>query len=64
MILTSEVTVTIKSEDRTFKEKFVIYDKIELTLDCPILKACVDTAKQSFKGNPDEIIVKVTAAYE
>ena len=64
MNLTTEITITLKDAERTFKEKFVLYDKVMMTLDCPILQACVEKAKEGFKGNPTEILVKATASYE
>ena len=64
MNLTTEITVTLKDEERTYKEKFILYDLVMFTTDCPILKACVEKAKEGFKGNPDEILVKATAVYE
>lgn len=64
MNLTTEVTITLKDQERTYKEKFIMYDTVTFTEDCPNLKACVEKAKEGFKGNPDEILVKATAAYE
>jgi hypothetical protein len=64
MNLTTEITVTLKDSERTYKEKFLIYDRIMMSLDCPVLKACVEKAKQGFKGDPIDILVKATASYE
>lgn len=62
MSLTTEVTVTIKGEDCTYKEKFLVYETVTFSLDCPILSACVEKAKQGFRGEPEDIIIKATAS--
>ena len=64
MILTSEITITLKDDERTYKEKFLIYEAFAFRTDDPILNSCIEKAKQGFKGEPSEVIIKVTAAYE
>lgn len=64
MNLTTEITVTLKDDERTYKEKFLIYEVFSFHTDDSILKACVEKAKQGFKGEPSEIKIKATAAYE
>ena len=64
MNLTTEITVTLKGDDRTYKEKFLIYERFSFSLDCPVLKACVEKAKQGFKGEPLDILIKATASYD
>ena len=64
MNLTTEITVTLKDDERTYKEKFLVYEKVTFDRNCPILKACIEKAKQGFRGEPEDIIIKATAAYE
>ena len=64
MNLTSEITVVLKDEERSYKEKFLIYDLVKLSLDCPVLKSCVDKAKQGFNGDPIDIDIKIKTSYQ
>jgi len=53
-----ELTVTIKGEDSTFKQKFLIYDPVTMTRDDPIIKDCIETALDSAKITPESIKIK------
>lgn len=64
MILVTEIVVTLKTDDATYKEKFLCYDAVSFTLEDMALKNCVEKAKESFKGEIKEIIVKATASYQ
>ena len=59
----SEVTVTIKSEDATFKKKFLCYEELTVTQDCMALSKMVNEALGEFKGTAEEILVKITARW-
>ena len=60
----SEVTVTLKGEDSTFKKNFLCYEEIRLSMECPHLREMVNQTRMEFKGEPEEAIVKVTFRYE
>lgn len=57
----SEVTVTIKGDDSIFKKKFLCYEEIRINHECSELKKMVDQSRFEFKGEPEEIIIKITA---
>ena len=59
----SEVTVTIKGEDSTFKKKFLCYEQLTLSQECMELNRMVDQTLSEFKGTPDEVIIKITAKW-
>lgn len=60
----SEVTITVKGEDTTFKKKFNCYDE-EISIN-PIsseLNKMVDAAKWEFKGEPEEIKFNISGYF-
>ena len=58
--MSTEISVVIKDEDRTFRRKFLVYEPIELSGKCVQLQEMVQTTIDEFKGSPDEIVVKAT----
>lgn len=60
--MVTEVTIRIKDEDSTFRQKFLMHSDTEgdLTLshDNLKLKSMVDQVISNFKGTPEEILVK------
>jgi hypothetical protein len=54
----SEITVTIKGEDSSYKKKFLCHDEIRWTQDDPTLKGYIEEAISDFKGTPDTIRVR------
>ncbi len=55
----SEVTVTLKSEDSTFRKQFNCYDPISISENCPNLRSMIAEAKKEFKLIPDEISIRI-----
>lgn len=56
-----EITVKIKCEDeRVIKQKFLIYDVIEVSCMDGIIKQCVEDTKGDYKGGVDSIKVSIT----
>lgn len=56
--MVKEVSVTIKGEESTFKQKFLIYDEFAMNEKDPVIKACVDQALANSKVVPDDIKVR------
>lgn len=54
----SEVTVTVKGEDSTFKKKFLEYDVIVLDESDKRLQAMIENTLAEYKGIPEEISLK------
>lgn len=55
----SQITVRIKSDDTTIKERFLIYDKYTVHYDDPVLKTCIDITKKKYAGtlvDPDIVV--------
>ena len=55
----SELTVVLKSEDRTYLQKFLIYEDYLVSLEDPIILQCIEDAKKTFEGEPDSIQIKI-----
>lgn len=56
-----ELTITLKKEDKTYKEKFLMYEDFSTSIDDPVIKNCINMAQASFKEQPDEVKIKITA---
>lgn len=55
----SEITVTIKDEEKTLKTKFLVYDKYEVNDNDPIIKDCVARTLKDFGSDPTKIKVRI-----
>lgn len=55
-----EVTVTLKDDERTLKQKFLCYDEIRLNPDSPNIAAFVKETMANFQGIPDKVLLKFT----
>lgn len=55
----SELTVILKDSDRTYRQKFLIYEKYSPAEDDPVILSCIQEAKKNFDGNPESIVVKI-----
>lgn len=55
-----EVTVILKLEDKTYKEKFLCYEEITTSFDDTYIKEYIEIAKQNMKGDPEEIQIKIS----
>jgi len=45
----TELTVSIKGSEQTYKQKFMIYETFKWSFDDPIVLECVETAKSNAK---------------
>jgi len=59
----SEITIILKSDEMTYKEKFLSYDTYSMSLDDPYLKDLIEQVKAKVKFSPHEIIVKVSMVF-
>lgn len=55
-----EIVVTIKGDDNTYKQKFLVYDEFILEPGSPVLKDLVAEAQSSYRGEVNEIKVKIS----
>lgn len=55
----SEITVILKDDARTYKQKFPIYERYMVADDDAIIQACIIDARKNFEGQPESIQVKI-----
>jgi len=58
----SEISVTIKDDEKRLNKKFAQYDIYTVSPDEPIIKRCIEETLENFDGTPDS--VKVTIVME
>ncbi len=56
--MSTELTVTIKGDEQTYKQKFLLYDEYQMNEEDPIVKKCIDEALANAKIEPDDIKVR------
>lgn len=58
----SEISVTIKDDEKRLNKKFPVYEDFNVSDEDPIIKKCIDETLKNFDGTPDS--VKVTIVLE
>lgn len=56
----SELTVILKDDHRTYREKFLLYEIFSVTDEDATIKNCINEAMKNFDGNPESITVKIS----
>ena len=56
----NELTVILKDEDRTYRQKFLIYESYVIAESDPIVITCIEAAKKNFDGEPESITIKIS----
>jgi hypothetical protein len=55
--LFSEISVTIKDDEKRLTKKYLQYEKYLVAEDEPIILQCVEETLENFSGTPDSIKV-------
>jgi hypothetical protein len=55
----NELTVILKNSDRTYRQKFLIYEVYSVSEDDSVIHMCIEEAKKSFEGDPESVQVKI-----
>lgn len=55
-----ELTVILKDEERTYKQKFLVYERIDLWHDSEIIKSYIKQAEAGFKAQATDVQIKVS----
>ena len=55
----TELTVILKDPERTYRQKFLVYEDYTPSDTDPIILACIEEAKKSFDGDPETIQIKI-----
>lgn len=53
-----ELTVTLKGEEQSYKQKFVVYEEMNLTCDDPVLRRYIEEAQKGANFNIDECKIR------
>jgi hypothetical protein len=56
----TELTVILKDSERTYRQKFLIYEEYTVADNDPVILKCIDEAKLNFQGQPEDIQIKIT----
>jgi hypothetical protein len=56
----SEVTVILKDDERTYRQKFLLYESFSVMDNDPVILSCIDAARKNFDGEPEEICIKIS----
>lgn len=62
--MVSEISVTIKDEERKLKKSFLEYESYTVDENDPIIRKCIEETVQEFQGEPDDIKVIITLEIE
>lgn len=55
----SEITVILKDESTTYRQKFLVYSVYCVNVSDPEILKCIIEAKKNFEGDPDSINIKI-----
>jgi len=55
----SELTVILKDSERTYRQKFLIYEAYSVLHTDSVIHACIKDAKENFLGEPESIQIKI-----
>lgn len=56
----SELTVILKDSERTYRQKFLMYNPYSITYDDPQIIDCIQKAKVNFQGEPEDITIRIS----
>lgn len=57
------ITVSIKGEDSTYKQKFLVYEKVTLDDQDPSIRECIEEAKKHYQGDIEEIKLRLSVQW-
>ncbi len=60
----NELTVILKDSDRTYRQKFLIYEQYRVSTDDAVIIACIQEAKKNFEGDPETIQIKIHLEFQ
>lgn len=55
-----ELLVILKDEERTYRQKFLVYEPVSMTPESPDILDYIVQAKEGFGGDPDSVSIKTT----
>jgi hypothetical protein len=58
-VTASEITVTIKDDEKSLKAKYLIYEDFVVSCDDNTIKRCIAETLLSFQGEPSEVRIRI-----
>lgn len=55
----NELTVILKDSERTYKQKFIIYETYSVTYNDAVIAHCILEARKNFQDEPESIQIKI-----
>jgi hypothetical protein len=55
-----EITVILKDESRTIRQKFPIYDPVICSDSDPTIQTCISETRKNFDGEPSDCTIKIS----
>lgn len=55
----SEITVTIKDDEKRLTKKTLVYETYTLNEDDPVIHGCIAEALKEFNGEPTDVKVRI-----
>lgn len=55
-----EIKVILKGEERSYRQKFLVYDRVTVDPDDHTILKCIAESALSFQGEPDSITVQIS----
>ena len=49
----------MKDEQRTFRQKYIVYESYQVAEDDPLIAKYIEDAKRNFDGDPEIIQIKI-----
>ncbi len=55
----TELTVIFKDEDKTYRQKFLLYNAYSVSEDDQTIMRCIEEARRNFEGETDSVQIKI-----
>lgn len=55
----TELTVILKDEESTYRQKFLLYTEYTVSQLDETIRTCISEARKNFKDVPEDIIVRI-----
>ena len=55
----NELTIILKDSERTYRQKFLMYERYAVHEHDPVILFCITEARKNFEGEPESIQVKI-----
>lgn len=57
----ADLTIIFKDSERTYTQKFQVHQEFDLFVQHPNIQKYIQHTRLNFNGQPDDVILKITA---